>query len=599
MRTAARGGAGSRLATRLTLLTLVVAGVGMLAMALYVARAVETRALADLKAHLAVQARLLQDAFAPLLDGVPVTREIQARARHYAAKLGARVTVIARDGTVLGESDRGPADGRELENHATRPEVRAAFAGQVGNDVRRSVTVGRDLLYVAVPLETAGDVRGVLRLALPTPEVARATAWGRQIVGAGAALAFALALLVGLVVSRRVARPIREMRTAAQRMASGDFDGTVPVSGRDEIAELGDALNRMAVALREQIATFGAEQAKVHAILNGMVEGVIALDPRGRLLVINPAARGMFGLGAAPVEGRAFLEVIRQRDLLAFVEAVQISGAPGRRELELGPPVGRTLAARAVTLNLAGQGTGVLLVLHDVTALRRLERVRSEFVANVSHELRTPLTCIKGYLETLLDGALTEPEHARRFLEVASAHAERLGRLLDDLLQLADLEGGKVGLVPIGLDLHGVAAGVVATFERQAAQTGVSLVSEVPDGLGVRADRDRLVQILVNLVDNAVKFTPAGGRVTLGAARSPAGVVEVRVADTGIGIPSTDLPRITERFYRVDRARSRELGGTGLGLSIVKHLVQAHGGELAIDSALGHGTTVRFTLPPP
>jgi two-component system phosphate regulon sensor histidine kinase PhoR len=215
----------------------------------------------------------------------------------------------------------------------------------------------------------------------------------------------------------------------------------------------------------------------------------------------------------------------------------------------------------------------------------------------VSHELRTPLTCIKGYLETLLDGALDDRDHARRFLEVAGTHAERLDRLIDDLLELSNIESGRVTMVPMRLDLGEVVAGVAAMFERQTTQSRQTLERVVPPRLAVHADRDRLVQILVNLVDNAVKFTPEGGRIRVEAETGPDGRVEVRVRDTGVGIPSTELPRITERFYRVDKTRSREVGGTGLGLAIVKHLVQAHGGELHIESALGHGTTVSFTLP--
>jgi two-component system phosphate regulon sensor histidine kinase PhoR len=259
--------------------------------------------------------------------------------------------------------------------------------------------------------------------------------------------------------------------------------------------------------------------------------------------------------------------------------------------------VNRVVGARGATLGLGPGAAGVLLVLHDVTELRRLERVRSEFVANVSHELRTPLTCIKGYLETLLDGALDDQAHARKFLEVAGTHAERLDRLIDDLLELSNIESGRVTLAPMRLVLGDVVGGVVAMFERQAAQQGLTLEGLVPVGQTVRADRDRLVQILVNLVDNAVKFTTEGGSVSIEAGPGPAGRVEIRVRDTGVGIPSTDLPRITERFYRVDKTRSREVGGTGLGLAIVKHLVQAHGGELRIESALGHGTTVSFTVP--
>ena len=583
------------LAGRLTMLLGIVAGLGVIVMGIYVSRALEAQAVARLQATLVSQAALLQDVFAPLLDGSSGATSMQARAQRYGRQLGARVTVIAADGSVLAESDRDST--RDLENHAGRPEVRQALASGVGSDVRRSVTLGRDLLYVAVPLEREGERRAVLRLALPIQDVDEARALVRRTVAGGAMLAVAVAMVIGLFVSRRITRPLRGMEGAARRMAEGDLAQTVPVVGTDEVAALGVALNRTAVALREKIERLGDEQAKVRTILDGMIEGVVALDDRGRLLLLNPAARAMFGVGNGIPEGRPFLEVIRQKDLLDLVGEVRVSGAPARHELELGPPVNRVVAARGAPLGLGPGAAGVLLVLNDVTELRRLERVRSEFVANVSHELRTPLTCIKGYLETLLDGALDDRTHARRFLEVAGTHAERLDRLIDDLLELSNIESGRVTLVPMRLHLGEVIAGVEAMFERQTAQGRLTVERAVPPGLAVRADRDRLVQILVNLVDNAVKFTPEGGMVRIEAALAGAGRVEVRVQDTGIGIPSTDLPRITERFYRVDKTRSREVGGTGLGLAIVKHLVQAHGGELRIESALGHGTTVSFTLP--
>jgi two-component system phosphate regulon sensor histidine kinase PhoR len=583
------------LAARQTILLGVVAGLGVLVMGLYVSRALETQAVARLQDTLATQASLLHDAFAPLIDGSPGTQGLQVRAQRYARVLGARVTVIGADGTVLAESDRESV--REMENHADRPEVRQALAGGVGSDVRRSASLGRDLLYVAVPLEREGRRRAVLRLALPTHDVDAARALVRRTVLGGALLAIGVAVVIGLFVSRRVTRPLRGMEAAARRMAEGDLTRAVPVSGSDEIAALGIALNRTAVALREKIERLDDEQAKVRTILDGMTEGVVALDDRGRLLLLNPAARSMFGVESEGAEGRSFLEVIRQKGLLDLVDEVRATGEPARHELELGPPVSRVVAARGAPLGLGGEAAGVLLVLHDVTELRRLERVRSEFVANVSHELRTPLTCIKGYVETLLDGALDDPAHARRFLEVAGTHAERLDRLIDDLLELSNIESGRVTLVPMRLDLGDVVTGVAAMFERRVAQNHQTLDHAVPPRIAVRADRDRLVQILVNLVDNAVKFTPEGGRVRIEAGPGSGGRIEVRVRDTGVGIPSTDLPRITERFYRVDRTRSRDLGGTGLGLAIVKHLVQAHGGELRIESALGHGTTVSFTLP--
>ncbi|MGH7407000.1 MAG: two-component system histidine kinase PnpS [Candidatus Methylomirabilales bacterium] len=589
----------SRLAVRLTLVLLVVTTLGMGVMGLYITRVLETHSVENLKSGLVTEARLIHDALVPYLARGAPREWVQELAEKYGAKLGARVTVIADDGTVLGDSERDLEGVRGMENHAARPEVRAALAGSIGDHLRRSRTLDVEMLYVAIPLEDGTSVRGALRLALPMTEVAKAATSVRRSVAAGGLLALGLALAVGLFISRRVTRPVTEMQAVAHRMAEGNLDQTVPVTGRDEIAELGHALNRMALRLREKIQDLEGERAKVAAILDSMVEGVIALDHRGRILLMNPGARAIFGLRQEAVEGRPFLEVIRQKELFDLVEACRACppGENCRREVELAPPINRILEAHAVPVRFDSEGGGCLLVLHDISELRRLEQVRREFVANVSHELRTPLTSIQGYLETLLDGALEEPATARRFLEVAHTHAERLGRLVGDLLQLSDLETGRVLLRPAAVPLHPVAADVLAIFENQAAQKNLAFVNRVPPDIRVHADRDCLSQILVNLVDNAVKFTPERGQITLAAAREASGLVEVRITDTGIGIPSADLPRITERFYRVDKTRSRELGGTGLGLAIVKHLVRAHGGDLAIESELGKGTTVRFTLP--
>lgn len=589
----------ANLAVRLTVILLLVTAFGMVVMGLYVTNALETHSLESLKSGLETEARLLHDAIAPALARQAPPEQVQELAERYGAKLRARVTVIAEDGVVLADSERDLEGVRRMENHAARPEVRTALAGGIGTHVRRSRTLDIEMLYVAIPLKDERAVRGVLRLALPMTEVAQAVTSVRRTVAAGALLAFAFALGVGLFLSRRVTQPVKEMQAIAHRMAQGDFEQKVPARGQDEVAELGHALNRMAFGLREKIRDLEGERAKVAAILDSMVEGVIALDSRARILLMNPAARSIFGLSDDPVEGRPFLEVIRQKELFDLVDVCHACG-PGercRREVDLGPPISRILEAHGTSLPIEPEGDGTLLVLHDITELRRLEQVRREFVANVSHELRTPLTAIRGYVETLLHGALEEPANARRFLEVTHTHAERLSRLVDDLLQLSDIETGKVILKPALVTLHEVAKGVLAIFENQAGQKRLTVLNRVPPDLRVVADRDRLSQILVNLVDNSVKFTPEGGEIALGAGRGQGNLVEVWVRDTGIGIPSVDLPRITERFYRVDKARSRELGGTGLGLAIVKHLIQAHGGELRIESELGKGTTVRFALP--
>jgi len=485
------------LAIRLTFLLLIVMALGMTVMGLYITRTLETYSMENLKSGLVKEARLVQDDIASALRKDTSRESGQALAERYGAKLKVRVTIIAPDGTVIGDSERTLREVRTMENHATRPEVATALTGAIGSDLRRSQTLNAAMLYIAVPLHDEQQINGALRLALPMTELAAVSASIRTTVAIGALLAAGVALMVGLFLSRRVTRPVVDMQAIATRMAGGDFSHRVPVAGTDEIAELGRGLNLLASRLQEKIRDLEDERAKVATIL---------------------------------------------------------------------------------------------------AEVRRLEQVRTEFVANVSHELRTPLTVIKGYLETLLDEAPAQPETHRRFLEVAYTHAARLSRLVDDLLELSNLETGKAVLKLSAVNVHGAAGEIMAMFEKKAAHKKLAVRNETPIGLLARADRDRLYQILVNLVDNAVKYTHGGGTVTIGGARRPDHFVAVWVADTGIGIPSSELPRLTERFYRVDKARSRELGGTGLGLAIVKHLVQAHGGELVIESALGKGTTVSFTL---
>jgi two-component system phosphate regulon sensor histidine kinase PhoR len=591
----------SGLAIRLTFILLATTALGMAVMGLYVTRALEAPLLDFLTTSMVREAHLIHDAILPYVaQGMPVSAP-QELAEQYGPLFGpgARITIIGADGTILGDSGRTFSDLRSMANQRDFPEVQAALGGNTGTDLRHAQKSQREVLYVAIPLTEQRRVKGAIRISLPLTAVSKAASSVHRTVALGILLAFAVVLAIGLFLNRRVTRPVTEMQSIARRMAEGDFAQRVPISGTDEIAELGRTLNLMAEGLNEKIQDLEGERTKVAAILDSMVEGVIAIDPRGRILLVNHAARRIFDLGRDQVEGRPLLSIIRHKEILDLLAGQpQPDAARTRRhEIDLGPPVERILDVHASSIALSPSGQGTLLVLHDVTELRRLERVRTEFVANVSHELRTPLTSIRGYIETLLDGALDEPANAHRFLEIAHTHAERLSRLVDDLLQLSDIETGKLVLKSAPLILHDVADDVVAFFEKQAIQKDLCLCNTVPVDLRVQADWDRLTQILVNLLDNAVKFTPERGRITLGATQSPTGPINVWVADTGIGIPSTDLPRITERFYRVDKARSRELGGTGLGLAIVKHLVQAHAGELWLESEVGKGTTVHFSLP--
>ena len=592
-----------RIWIKLTLTLVGFVAVSVVAAGFYLGAALERAAVDALEARLATAGRLLHDDAAARLTSAASAEDLYRWANRAATAAGGRVTLIAKDGTVVADSLVPPAELARVENHARRPEVMEALAGWIGRATRRSATVDLPLLYVGVPVKApTAAVVGVIRLALPLSEVSSTFARIHRVLLIGALLALAVATGIGLFVAGRVTRPIVEMEAIARQMAQGQFDRRVPVRSVDETGTLGRALNAMAASLVAKIGDLEQERAKITAILDAMVEGVIAVDGHDRVLTMNERARALFGVPTRS-EGQPFMEVVRNADLHALVRSSRVAGASAvsHREVRLSAPLVRTVEVNAVPLVLTGDqpGVGVVLVVYDVTTLRRLEQVRTEFVANVSHELRTPLTAIQGYLETLLGGALEERDHARRFLDIAFRHTERLGRLLNDLTDLSNIELNKVKLALEPVVMEGMVESVLAIMQSKADAKHVTLRGEVARDLPpAHADHDRLSQILINLVDNAVKYTEAGGQVTVRAtAAVGGGVLVVDVVDTGIGIPAADLPRITERFYRVDKARSRELGGTGLGLAIVKHLVIAHGGELTIDSTVGQGTTVRFTLP--
>ena len=545
--------------------------------------------------RLEAQARLL----APELQGLPPPA-MAAWAREAGRRTGARVTVVAVDGHVLGDSNHDPAT---MENHAGRPEIRAALAGRAGRSLQVSPTLQREEIRLAVP--APGPL--ALRLSLPLQDLADALSAIRSRILAVSAIVLAGTLCLGYVLASQLTRPVRQMVRQSQAIAGGDLSQRTAIATNDELADLARSLNRMADALRDSLRRLEGERDRVRTILESMTEGVILIGPDGRIGVINAAGAELLGLRPGQAVGRRPLEVLRSYELGDLLERAQKENqAAGQFTVEL--PTYRMLDASAVALKEGGGAEGILLVLRDVTQLRRLEAIRMEFVANVSHELRTPLTAIRGFVETLLDGALASPAEARRFLETVARHAERLSRLLDDLLDLSNIELGRTTLRLEPLALPEVIEHAVSSLAPVATKKRLGLSLDVPPDLPpVLADRDRLVQILVNLVDNAIKFTPESGAVTVAARRAPAWAtpapaalkdfVEITVTDTGIGIPPKDLPRITERFYRVDKTRSRELGGTGLGLAIVKHLVHAHGGELNIESNLGRGTRVTFTLP--
>ncbi len=350
--------------------------------------------------------------------------------------------------------------------------------------------------------------------------------------------------------------------------------------------------------LREKSAAKGVGEARLEAILTNMIEGVLVVDRKGEIVLMNPSLRKSFLVDTAP-EGKRVLEVIRHVAVQDMVDETLAGRKPEvfSREIELGGPAGRSLQVNSVALGAEQAPEGAVLVFHDITQLKQLERIRQDFVANVSHELRTPLASIKGYAETLIDGALEDGKNAREFVRIIHQDSERLSHLINDLLDLSKIESGKMKMSFLPVDLSGIVRRTAAVLEKQAVSRKIEMSWDIPSGLPkVLADDTRLSQVFMNLLDNAIKYTPDGGSVKV-SFHFREGAVRVDVSDTGMGIPEKDLPRIFERFYRVDKARSRELGGTGLGLSIVKHIVQAHGGQVFVASQLGQGSTFSFTLP--
>ena len=537
--------------------------------------------------------------------------ELRSFVRTLGGRLDERITLVSADGRVLADSQ---LDVGLLDNHADRPEIVEARTRGVGIARRRSASVGRPLLYVAirvdhVPAPRAAAATGpssspvrehpvaYVRLALPVDRAEAPIGRLRLALGTGLVAGAAAAVAAAVLASRWLRRRAEGLAVAAELASRG----RAPAAPRgDELEPVERALADAAAHLGTHLAALAEQRRRVEAIIDSMDEGLIVVTAGGEVLLMNAVAERMLDLPPEAWRGRTLIELTRAPELHALLAR---AGTERRAsgEMRLAPPREAEVAVSVAPLRgeAPAEALGHVVVLRDVTRLKRLERMRTDFVANVSHELKTPLAAIRAALETLHDWALEDPAGARRWVAMSLAHAERLQRLIDDLLVLSDLELRQVRLVKRPVDLASVVDETFGLLAAKAAERGVTLVKSLPpDFPPLVADRNRLIQILVNLVDNAVKFTRPGGTVTVSGETRPDGMRGVVVADTGIGVPKADLPRLGERFYRVEKGRSRDAGGTGLGLAIVKHLVQAHGGRLEISSEVGRGTTVRVLLPP-
>lgn len=507
-----------------------------------------------------------------------------------------RVTLVAPDGTVTGDSDVGKARLGQLENHLQRPEIQEALKNGSGSALRYSETLRTAMLYSAMSYGS-GTPEGVIRLAMPLEYLSSTRSKLHGLVGGAALATVLIALLFSGLLSNLTTRPLRDMAEAAARIGHGGRGARIKVTSRDEIGQLAGVLNEMSQRIEDQVQTLSAEKQRLDTILRSMGEGVMVAAPDGLITLVNPAFRTLFFI-EGEVEGKKLVEISRHPDLLqAFNDLARPDVDELLREISI-QPNNITLFTHWVPLNVNGVRQGIVAVFHDISDLKKVENMRRDFVANVSHELRTPVTIIKGYAETLLDGALeSDPGRARRFVEIIASHSERLTNLINDILTLSHLETKDALMEMSPLDVCGTISKASLLLQERADQKGITIDNQAAGCQlpRVQADQGRLEQVLLNLLENAIKYTPDNGRIRLFAEENGE-FIRVSVADTGIGIPFKDLPRIFERFYRVDEARTREQGGTGLGLAIVKHIVQLHGGDVAVSSETGKGSVFSFTL---
>lgn len=532
----------------------------------------------------------------PLTNASPQTPEEIATLNNWvasAASSGARVSVIAANGRVLADSQ---SDISTMENHADRPEVREAMLTGEGRSKRDSVTLRQQLLYYAVREYLPGGAPIVVRLALPVDGIDEPLGSFRTNVWLWSLLIFIAAGGVALLMSRSYTGRVERLREFSRRVAEGDFRPLPPDGTGDELDALATSLNQTAGRLDRTIRSLTEERNLSAAILGSMVEGVAVVNGAERLVFANPGFASILGLDVPPMAGSSLLEVVRQTELIAAVRRV-LSGEP-RVEAEIATGTVRVHYFAATVASVrAGETSGAVIVLHDITELRKLERVRRDFVANVSHEFRTPLTAIQGFAETLLSGALDDPQNRGRFLGIILEHSRRLGRLTEDLLKLSQMDADRLELEVRRISVAQLVESCYETAQRRAAAKELTLSLNLPARLpDVACDVRRLQEVLQNLLDNATQYTLSGGKIALSAAANNDEVV-FTVADTGIGIPQADQSRIFERFYRVDAARSREAGGTGLGLAIAKHLIEVHGGRIWVESELGVGSKFHFSVP--
>jgi len=508
--------------------------------------------------------------------------ELETFLQEHGKKIGARLTVIDPEGIVKADSERGPTS---MENHRFRPEIAEALAGRLGRSLRYSNTLKAQMLYVALPLDRSGRVEGVLRLSLFVRDIDVLLKAIRRDIGRAVGIIIVLSVVGAFLFSRSLTKPMRQLIRASQQVAAGDFTARVRVGSSDEWRDLAKSFNAMTAEVKNLFGDLSKRKEELDNIVASMQEGLLVLDSAGKIRLANQSAKDLIGQQA--LEGKIFWEVVRMTPFVDLVRRVKTEKKGRAEEVLFGE---KSILCQAAFLSAQ---EGVVVTLYDITEIQNLARIKKDFVLNVSHELRTPLTAIKGYAEALEDEGDTR---TRSYAETINRHTDRLIRIVEDLISLATLEEKGLAYEPVRVNLNEIAESVVRIFEPKAKEKNLELRLEAAADLPpVDGDPFRLEQMFINLVDNAIKYTEKGSvRVRLEKAE---GGVVAEVGDSGIGIPEDDQSRIFERFYVVDKSRSRKTGGTGLGLSIVKHIVLLHGGRVDLQSSPGVGSRFRVYLP--
>ena len=574
---------------------LIITLLAVLAVSWYSSRSMRHFYLDQTESELHIQGRLLEQQLAGLIEPLDAPA-VDRLSKVSAAGTETRVTVILPDGVVIGDSEENPA---KMDSHRNRPEVLEALSGRAGTAIRYSGTLQQRMMYVAMPIQMNGNIAAVLRTSLPVTAIDEELHSIQIRIALAGFLIALMASGVCLYVSRRISLPIERLRQGAERFAGGDLKHRMHPPNTRELGGLAEAMNQMAEQLESRIEAVVNQRNEYEAVLASMEEGVVAIDCNERILSINQGAARTLNIQFNEAKGRSILETIRNRELQTIVGEVLTSGSPVSGDVNLRRNGDRVLNVHGTPLyDARHKHIGALLVLNDVTQMRRLENVRRDFVANVSHEIKTPLTAIKGFVETLLNGQGDRPEETQRFLGIIRKHVDRLNAILEDLLALARIEqkDEKGDILLERRRLKDVVETAIQVVQVKADEKQIQFDVACDTATSVRVDATLFEQALVNLLDNAVKYSPDASRVQIRTGQSDT-EWSVAIRDFGPGISKNHLSRLFERFYRVDKARSRKMGGTGLGLAIVKHIIQAHGGRVTVESRLGDGSTFAVHLP--